>query len=186
MIIKQFKSSCFIYSFRSLQAGSSYSFTAIVYGGSLSGNASVNVTAVPTDLILTLSRSSGMIGVDRDFYISASATDPDNSTAMITILWNCSQGVAVCTANDNNLLFSPTYSPNLTISADRLADQALYTITALASTGKKSIKGSINILVNKYCTGEIAFSPITEVVNSQQSYLIAPSISAPGTNNTFF
>ena len=75
----------------SLYPGYNYTFTVTVSTisqnglGAITGSGSIQVICIPSSLVLTFSKASGIISKASDLKITALASDPDNSSSDITI-----------------------------------------------------------------------------------------------------
>ena len=151
---------------------SSYNLTLNVSGfnsysiNAITGFTYSNIITIGSELVLTLNRSSGTVGTINPFYLSASVSDPDNSSAVIDVSWNY---------KGQSQSFNKTNSKTLEITTDNLTKEKFYSITATASSTTKSISSTLSIFIDKACTVEIYFSPFNGVVNKDESFLIAPS-----------
>ena len=164
-----------------LSAGLTYVFHVSVTDGTLTGSASVTVTALVSALAVTLSRTSGQVSSTRDFVVRATAVDPDNSTAVIDYNWDCRQSSDICTDPKGNTLVGNTNSNIFTILAPDLTVNAVYLLNLTASTSAKSAYLLLEISVSSLITGNIQLQLTTNKVNHDVDNYLVPVISASST-----
>ena len=102
---------------------SSYNLTLNVSGfnsysiNAITGFTYSNIITIGSELVLTLNRSSGTVGTINPFYLSASVSDPDNSSAVIDVSWNY---------KGQSQSFNKTNSKTLEITTDNLTKEKFY------------------------------------------------------------
>lgn len=156
-----------------LQSGE-YTFTVTVSNSKTSGTALIYLTVFPSDLLLSLSRSSGSISTDKDFTVSAKSSDPDDNYANIFFTWTCTENYSDCIDSTGKNLNLQANQGLLAISNSSLAVGSTYRITVTASSALKSRSAYIDIFVNKTVQGEVKINFPLDKIDNQAGVLIAP------------
>ena len=167
---------------QTLKSQDTYIFTVAVTSNTtnLLAMGSIIISIEPDNLQLTLSRSSGYIGLDGNLIINASAFDPDDNLVNIQMQWTCSQSFSQCLDKNGNLIQLITNNGQLLVYNSSLIDQNSYNFTIKASTYSKSIIKSIEIFVDKNIIGDMYFALNLENINTRNDLYISVNVSLEG------
>jgi hypothetical protein len=173
-------------SFLILPAGSisvgSYDITLQVTAESIIQFSSCTVTIAPSDLQLSLSRTSGSIGISEPFVLSAWATDPDNSNATVRYIFQCSQEYSNCFDLYGNLLSIETNSNQMIVQNQYLQNGVSYEFTVIALTDTKNASQSIVVICNSQINGTVELLWSTGKVSQQTVLRLMPLYSLINTS----
>ena len=128
-------------------AGTESIISTYVSSGNYSTNDTVQVIAIPSDIVIVLSRLGGIISSNINYYISANGSyDPDTANSSLNYYWSCS--------DSNGNIFLKAYQPDLNISTDYL-DKTNFTILVNVSSSSKYSIRTLFITTNSFVTSQI-------------------------------
>ncbi|OMJ71465.1 hypothetical protein SteCoe_30311 [Stentor coeruleus] len=160
----------------SLKPNKIYRFLAKAIGGNKSGSSSIIVKVNPSEIEISISRSSGNINKRKNLEIIAYAKDPDKPNADLYYYWNCTEGILPCNDSNNKILSFNANSPHLIVDKNDLRDTAIYSFHINVIGIDKSRNFTIEITIDNQSNGEIVMNPLTSSVNNDQAILITPEI----------
>jgi hypothetical protein len=138
------------------------------------------IKVIPSDLLLSLSRSSGSISASQDFQVTASCSDPDESQGKFRYFWFCMQDKSSCKDLKGQTLEFSINGGSLTIKKEDLKTNASYSLTVKCESNGKSKFQSIDVKVDESVQGEAMVSFPTLKVNPDYLNNLIPIIRYKG------
>ena len=161
----------------SLQPGT-YFFTVSVSNAQASGSAAASITVLKSELQVTMSRSSGAVGVFEDLEVTALAVDPDDLYANVLYSWNCEMNLYPCLDNSGGILAFSEKQRGFLVKKDLLRSQATYQISVTASTLLKSFSTEIEIYIDPEIQGDIQIAFPLYKISSDSGVIIYPTVTS--------
>ena len=175
-LIKSSKSSKYlIIPANTLTAGSIYSIQVTSQSQSLS----TQIQVLTSDLILTLSKSSGLISLKLPLVLSVTAVDPDDSSSQFTYKWTCSQDNNPCYTRLGQLISFQNREATIKISNSSLMDGNIYKFQVQVTSLSKSSQASVFLTVDSRLSGSVEVSSISSVIKFNQILKIIPKVNLP-------
>ncbi|OMJ84108.1 hypothetical protein SteCoe_14863 [Stentor coeruleus] len=169
----------------SLKPNTSYTFLAKAQGNRKTGYSSINITVDPSDIEISLSRSSGSINKEKDLEITAYAVDPDDNKTSFDYFWNCSEGLLACNDSKNSILVFDSKSHKLHVNKILLRNDAVYLFSLNVYGNNKSQTVTVEITINQQLKGEIIMKSLTSAINNDLAFLLTPQIYIPLKNASY-
>lgn len=156
-----------------------YSFQAFALYSqqNISGSSIINIEVISQDLIITLNKWNGPVGIDKDLEIKAYASDPDNENAEIIITWTCIENSTSCLGNNNETLINNYTSPILVVEKNALRNFASYLFIAKGYTPTKEKMTSVEIMVNENIKGDVSIDSTIQKNSNALSFISIVNIS---------
>ena len=161
-----------------LSALNFYNFQVQVSDGSLSGTGQTVIQVIQSDLIISLSRSSGSISPQSNLTIKSIITDPDDEFSVIRAQWSCIETDKACIDSKNLTLgFNET---SFTLFVGDLREKALYQFMIKGFTDLKASYASVFIYVDPLVKGEVLIAGPFPKINPDYVYNVIPKFEVEG------
>ena len=178
-LIKSSKSSKYlIIPANTLTAGSIYTIQVSSQSQSLSSQ----IQVVTRDLILTLSKSSGLVSLKLPLVLSVTAVDPDDSGSQFTYKWTCSQDDNPCYTRLGQLISFQSREATIKITNSSLIDGNVYKFHVQVTSLSKSSQASVLLTVDSRLSGTVEISSISSVIHYNDILKIIPKVSLPSSS----
>lgn len=143
------------------------------------GTKELEIEVLSESLNLELSRSSGLIGLNEDFIISAKISDSNTQIPNITFSWVCIQNSSPCLDNYGNRLIKTPENQDLIIKKQYMTNGFIYKFTCTAKSDQRSISKDVEIQVNSRVKGTVNIGPIENPYDISNPLTIIPQIEIP-------
>lgn len=138
------------------------------------------LSVLSQNLILTLSRSNGIIPLSSWLEISATTSDPDNKAAQFFYEWSCSQDFNPCYNRFGQVINFDNTKNLIKVSNDSLIDGNTYRFQVTVNTESKSITGFVDLTVSSKVHGNVMIPQTDSNILEKEIFKVLPKVDFRG------
>ena len=128
------------------------------------------------DLLLSLSRSNGVIPLNTRLEISANVIDPDDNSTQFLYKWTCSQDFNPCYNRFGQIIQFEYDKQSVKVSNDSLIDKSTYRFQVTVSSIDKTVVGFVDLTVDSKVKGNVEIPKTDLAIFGRQLIKILPKV----------
>ncbi|OMJ65735.1 hypothetical protein SteCoe_37705 [Stentor coeruleus] len=133
----------------------SFKLTITIASSFISGSNIIVIKTIPSDLLIEINKTSGIISKTQDLIIKAKVVDPDFASAEIKYEWNCLEINEMCKSSTLENLTFIGENDTIVVQKDSLRNGAYYSFNVIARSIIKQNTASVRFYVDDLAQGEL-------------------------------